>query len=89
MGAKRKLDRQKICDLWNQGLSINEIATNVGARSISYIAQILRDAGLYSGKSPIDKGKIRALRKAGWNIPAIAHEMWLPAETIKGVLNEA
>lgn len=88
MGAKRRLDRQKICDLWKQEYSIAEIAAETGANSTS-VAQILRDAGLYSGKSKVDKGKIRALRKAGWNISAIAHEMWLPAETIKGVLNEA
>ena len=88
MSAKRKLDRQKIYDLWKQELSIDDIAAEVGGKSSS-VAQILREAGLYSGKAPVDKGKIRALRKAGWNISAIAHEMWLPAETIKGVLNEA
>lgn len=44
MGAKRKLDRQKIYDLWKQELSIDDIAAEVGAKSSS-VAQILREAG--------------------------------------------
>lgn len=84
----KKLDHDKIRELYKEGYSFNEIATAVGAKSTLYIQQILKQSGLWTGHKEIDTGKIKALRKAGWSITDIVFEMGLPAETVKEVLNE-
>lgn len=40
-------------------------------------------------KSRVDKGKIKALRDAGWKISAIANDLGISAATVSKVLKEA
>jgi predicted transcriptional regulator len=75
----------------NSGYSAREIAEAVGAKRPDYIRKILADANLVevraSGKY-IDKGKIIALRKAGWNISSIAFEMCMTRKEVEEILHE-
>ena len=88
--VSRRIDWDKVVQMHRQGFTDNEIASEVGARDPRYIRELLRR--LLSkeelSQTTIDRGKIKALRNAGWTISAIAFEMQLSAETIKEVLNE-
>ena len=88
--VSRRIDWDRVVQMHRQGFTDNEIASEVGARDPRYIRELLRR--LLSkeelSQTTIDKGKIKALRNAGWTISAIAFEMQLSAETIKEVLNE-
>ena len=88
--VSRRIDWDKVVQMHRQGFTDNEIASEVGARDPRYIRELLRR--LLSkeelSQTTIDRGKIKALRNAGWTISAIAFEMQLPAKQIKEVLNE-
>lgn len=84
----RTLDRKKIFEMYEQGFSLMEIADAVGARSTTYIQTLIREADGRGKVVNIDKGKIHALRKAGWSIADIVFEMGLPPEKVREVLSE-
>ena len=77
------------------GMSINTIAAALGITKAA-VANVVRRNGLsgpsYSqSKSPpsIDKGKIGALRRAGWSVKDIASDMRLSEETVTEVILNA
>ena len=88
--VRRRIDWDRVIQMHRQGFTDNEIASEVGARDPRYIRELLRRLLSHEelSQTTIDKGKIKALRNAGWTISAIAFEMQLSAETIKEVLNE-
>ena len=86
---KAKASIPQMVELYLQGLEPDEIKEELGYSSAEYITQKLRDAKVYdSSRKRIDKGKIKALRKAGWSIQDIAEEEQLPESIIREVLNE-
>lgn len=48
----------------------------------------IRGAGIVSDAKAVDRGKIRALRKAGWRLKEIAVDCHCTEECVKVVLNE-
>lgn len=70
----KKLDRNRIRELYLQGMSMADVAEEVGAKSVSFVRTILRDEGLIV-EYGIDIGKVKALKKAGWSISEIEYEL--------------
>lgn len=84
----KKLDRDRIYRMWEEGYSIDAITQEVGSRSPGHIREIIQKK--YGRIDPlfIDRGKIFALRKAGWTVTKIAEEMKLPNQEIVNILKE-
>ena len=76
------------------GMSVNAIAAALGITKAA-VANVVQKRGLsaYTNirKSPpsIDKGKIGALRRAGWSVRDIASDMRLSEETVTEVILNA
>lgn len=82
-----RLSWDKMIDLYKQGYDPNEIAKMYGYKNGEYITAKLRQAGVYRSNK-IDKGKVFALRKAGWTVRDIAMECVASIEQIEEVLND-
>ena len=87
MKCKPRLTLDEMTELYRGGMSTEEIAQAHGYKNDKYIRERLKQIGLYDNNR-IDVGKIRALRKAGWTISAIAFEMATTGEKVKEILEE-
>lgn len=87
----RKINKAKAIDLYTSGYSEDEIAQQFACARTTII-DVLTEAGVYvpasEGKKKIDKGKIRALRKAGWLLSEIALDCYCSIADVEEVLNE-
>ena len=88
MVYKRRLDVDKMIELYNLGFEPEEIGKEYGYKNGEYITTKLRQAGVYKSKR-LDKGKVMALHKAGWSNQAIAFEMITTVEEIERALNDS
>ena len=86
---KTRLDHDLIFRLWREGYSIDYITRAVGSIDPGYIRGIIqRKFGKITDRR-IDRGKIFALRGAGWSVYRIAEEMQIPdAEVTKILIGE-
>lgn len=71
---KRKLDREKMCQMFMDGYSYDEIANETGAKSVAVVKDLIRACGIRQKENRIDVGKAKALRRAGWTIDMIVNE---------------
>lgn len=62
-----------------------EIANKVGYKRAETVTSKLRRAGIWTNNT-VDKGKIRALYKAGWSIEKISMETDVSEDTVREVL---
>ena len=86
---KAKFDRQQIYRMWQEGYSIDYITSAVGSIDPSYIRGLIQRKFGKISERRIDRGKIFALRNAGWPIARIADEMQIPfAEVTKILIGE-
>lgn len=85
------INKQKVVDLYESGYTEDEIAGMFNCRTRT-ILDILIEANVYKyapqGKRKVDKGKIRALRKAGWLLSEIAFDCYCSVAEVEEVLNE-
>lgn len=86
MAYKSRMTFERMVELYHMGFSPEEIAKENGYKNAEYITSKLRTAGILRAKS-IDKGKVLALHKAGWNTAKIAQEMVTSVESIEELLN--
>ena len=83
---KSKIPHDEVVQMYGEGYEIAELAYIFGSNN-AYIREILRKKKVQlRPENGIDVGKIKALRRAGWTVTAIAFEMCLPAEQITEVL---
>ena len=80
----KKYDHDLIHEMNRQGKTAQEIGEVVGAPAW-YIRQILLKSGEVKSKVSIDKGKIRALNRAGWTIDEICSDMHIPESDVTEV----
>ena len=84
-------DQQAMIDLRLQGMLVKDIAAQIGC-SKSAVMYVLGKNGLtkeaLENGTWIDKGKIGALRRAGWSALAISVDMYLPIETVEKAIKE-
>lgn len=88
--SRQKYDWNEIVQLYNDGCSCSEIAGIVGVPEVRYVYQVLKRCGIeatYHESTGIDVGKIKALRKAGWNISSIAWDCCLSTQVVREVLD--
>ena len=86
---KARIDHEKIYWLWREGYSIDYITTAVGSIDPGYIRGLIQRKFGKISERRIDRGKIFALRNAGWPIARIADEMQIPfAEVTKILIGE-
>jgi len=81
----KKYDHQKIIEMYNAGKTEREIAKEIGIGH-KYIRSILIRHGIIEAQHHIDKGKIKALHRAGWTAEEIAADMYIEAEQVREVL---
>lgn len=77
-------------ELYREGKSAEEIGAATGS-SPYYIRQIIKwKTGVIFDEKPrrVDKGKIKALSRAGWSVDEIVYETGLRPEQITEVLSE-
>lgn len=86
---KAKFDRQQIYRMWQEGYSIDYITRAVGSIDPGYIRGLIQRKFGKISERRIDRGKIFALREAGWSVYRIAQEMKIPdAEVTKILIGE-
>lgn len=86
---KTRLDHDLIFRLWREGYSIDYITRAVGSIDPGYIRGIIQGKFGKISERRIDRGKIFALREAGWSVYRIAQEMKIPdAEVTKILIGE-
>lgn len=78
-----KVDKDKMYELYDAGLSVDEIAENC-ACSRNYTLYLLQKK--YGKIGKIDTGKIKALWRAGWSINSIMNEMNVSEDEIRKVV---
>lgn len=91
MADRKTIDLKHAAKLYESGMPVKEIAIEVGASDRGYLVNRLRamgykDASLLPGGIRIDRGKIKALAKAGWNDEEIAHDMYIDVSHVREVL---
>ena len=86
---KAKFDHQQIYRMWQEGYTIDYIASAVGSIDPGYIRGLIQRKFGKITDLRIDRGKIFALRGAGWSVYRIAQEMKIPdAEVTKILIGE-
>ena len=73
MAAKKGIDKNKVYDMRLSGMGFTTIAKEVGCTP-ARVHAIVKEMSPKQ-KPPIDKGKVGALRRAGWSIADIAADM--------------
>lgn len=63
-----------------------EIANKVGYKRAETVTHKLKRAGIWTSAT-VDKGKIRALHKAGWSIEKISMETEVSEDMIREILS--
>lgn len=84
-----RIDHEAVIRMYLEGYEIDELAMIFDAK-YSYIKEILLRKGKVKlrEKSAIDTGKAKALRRAGWNLNAIAFELCTTVDEVKKALWE-
>ena len=87
----KKLDHKKVCSMYKEGYSLQDIADEVGCKRKDYLLCILRDNNIpiTPDRRFIDKSKIRNLYKYHRTPEWIADDMNLTIEEVMEVLNES
>lgn len=83
---KTRIDHDLIFRLWREGYSIDYITRAVGSIDPGYIRGIIQRRFGKISERRIDRGKIFALREAGWSVYRIAQEMKIPDAEITKIL---
>lgn len=86
--AKQKERDKRIIELYESGMTVPEIAKEIGKLSPENCRNILKRAGVYKGRPNVDDGKIKALHRAGWPVKEIAGEMKLTEGQVYYYLNQ-
>lgn len=84
-----RIDHEAVIRMYLEGYEIGELALIFDAK-YSYIKEILVRKGKVKlrEKSAIDTGKVKALRRAGWNLQSIAFELCTSVEEVRKVLGD-
>jgi hypothetical protein len=84
-------DEQLVKDYTN-GVTAKEIAVEYGYTDVKAVMKKINklenEGKIDRGKKYIDRGKIRALHKAGWSISKIAYEMDCSESRIENIIGE-
>ena len=68
-----KVKPAEVIAMYEKGYTTSEIAERYGV-SRSHVRKTLSDTGKYQPENGVDKGKVRALWKAGWSIQKIMYD---------------
>lgn len=77
----RKIDKEKMLQMYNDGYTYDEIAHYFGTKSGKNIEDLVRKE-----IKGVDKGKVKRLWLAGWGIYAIMKECHATEEEIREVV---
>lgn len=86
--TKSKERDERVIALYQQGMTVPEIAKEISGLSPENCRNILKRAGVYKGRPNVDDGKIKALHRAGWPVKEIAAEMKLTEGQVYYYLNQ-
>lgn len=82
-----RIDRSKVKECYMQGMSNRQIAKQVGGTEgrVQKIIWEMKERGEIPKDTPIDEGRVKALRHAGWDDEMISRDMHRTVEEIKSV----